>query len=468
MRKMAVFSFLFLSIIVGGLLFWQWNAYSVQSERAELVEKNVKERIVIETHVNKMNVKQTFSGLIPEKQYVVHIPEQVENWTCLNKDESPCEDGDGRRAMISQEDEMSIVYDIPMIERNQSMLLMNWDASLVGVDVKSTKLEIAETIRRDGFWTAGARFIGREKFDLIDYYAFDSKQPSIPLYWEEEALVLTKINERVLIYAKDKLDEMELSTEFTGKFTSLPFMTVVMTEAHEETQAKGLLIVAPNMEQAKLEKQLAIQHFMQLSKDQYDLSLYDTLAAMFMNTAPETAKGTNMLASIEGALSEAEQEVFIQRIVNKEVPLETSNLDDLLLEIKGLKTRFFELNEGGGEAVAMYFFEPKQIIVDDKETEMEVFVVNDKRLYPFIETVEALGFNVNNLSDQVLLTKEDVMMRFYLDKNIFILNEEDYGLLEKPLKDINGDIYIEQKWLQNIFHVDFSETDTSVFLKQKK
>ncbi len=66
----------------------------------------------------------------------------------------------------------------------------------------------------------------------------------------------------------------------------------------------------------------------------------------------------------------------------------------------------------------------------------------------------------------VLLTRDSTNYRFYTDQNIFIFDEEDYGLLERPLRVLHDEIFIKEKWLKTIFSVVIIEEESKLEIIQ--
>jgi hypothetical protein len=64
----------------------------------------------------------------------------------------------------------------------------------------------------------------------------------------------------------------------------------------------------------------------------------------------------------------------------------------------------------------------------------------------------------------MLLSKGNNSYRFYLNKNVFIYNEEDYGLLENPLTNQNGTVFIEIQWFKSLFGVTAEEREDEIHL----
>lgn len=464
MRKMAVFSFLFLISAIGGILFWQWNAYTEQHGRTSRTGENIHQHIVVETTSNNIRVRQTIHGMTPKKEYTFIVPKLVSQWICLDKNNQPCQQGEDEQVIIATDNKITLQYDIPFDKGKSTLLLTNWSMMIQDSSIQSTKIEIAESVRREGIWIAGAQLIGYEKLDLIDYYVFESKQQTVPLYWQNTLLTPTmKKNEFIVYQGKETNADINISLDFLKEVSDFPFTSIILTEKCSPTIEKGL-IITNTLDEKQLQRQLAMQFFLQHVADEYDKWLFDLFASMMVEIDPQTDKGKNAIQQLTSNFSDAELKTFYQRVIQEETALSVNRLDDLLSDIKGLQTHFFQLNTENEDFSKLYFIDPKKVVINDKEIEIELIVENNTRLFPFDETMEAFGFEVNHFSNQILLNNKNSMIRFYKNKNIFIYNEEDYGLLENPLTEVNGEIYIEQKWLQTIFKISFNENTDRILL----
>lgn len=64
-----------LSAAIGGMLFWQWKAYTEKHEATgRLQTEPVHQQITLESVANELKISQTITGLIDGKEYRVSIP----------------------------------------------------------------------------------------------------------------------------------------------------------------------------------------------------------------------------------------------------------------------------------------------------------------------------------------------------------------------------------------------------------
>ncbi|MEH7524443.1 stalk domain-containing protein, partial [Bacillus sp. JJ1503] len=128
--------------------------------------------------------------------------------------------------------------------------------------------------------------------------------------------------------------------------------------------------------------------------------------------------------------------------------------------------RFFTLNEGKVDSlVPLYFYDSRKVVVNGTANEgLEVIFEEGNSMFPFINTMIALDYEAEVLTDKetILLKKGSNTYRFFLNRNIFIYNEDDYGLLERPLAVINGNIYMSGQWIETLFKVTIEEEDDEI------
>lgn len=469
MRKFAIIAFLFLLSMVGGLLLFQWNNYSEQINEQTSEKIAVDQHIIVESKTNKLQVKQTVDGLSPEHSYQLIIPDNISEWTCTTDDNKSCQIEKNQLTVEQNDRTVTFSYFIPFKKESESLLLDHWAISMQQVAFKNTKVEVVESVRRAGSWIAGAPLVGFEKFDFIDYFVFEGENGLFPLYWQSKRLTSIHHQDEFNLFMKEgSTYSLNTSCDFLSKLPNFPYTTVVVTDTHAPVRKKGLMITNKPPMGIELDRQLALQYYLQRSTVKYDDWLYDLLVAHLIGVDVESKKGKQVMQELNDSLSASERQTLFEHITLDNSSYSIEEMDEVLSKIKGLPTTFFKQNMDHVDTVPLYFVDSKKVSINNKQMDLDVIIRNKTRFFPFIETMKGLGFEVEHLSEQILLNKEKMSMRFFIDKNIFILNEEDYGLLEKPLVDINGEIYIEQKWLRTIFDVNMNEEGNLIRIEMEK
>lgn len=466
MRRTAILIFIVLITTSSSMLFWQWTAYSKQNNMIDDNFEKVTQELIVKMETEKLHITQKIIGLTADKEYRVTIPENLFDWSCVKEDGKACESADENpRTFLADKEEMIFQYTIP-IPKAGEFWLNEWTAHLSDVTVAKTDIEIIAPAKRDGSWVAGAPLKGFKEMDLIDFYFFSGVGDAPSLYWQPGILNNKKNKNGIdFYYTQNSIDSFQLK-EITS-LNGFPYVAVVFSDQNVEYSGRGIIVTSSRTKEDELKRKLINYYF----EKRYDIEekwLIDVLTSYTAKIPAVTAKGKAVLKEMNNKLSDKERETFFNHVKTATGSLTTQILDGYLNEIKGVHTRFFTLNKAESSPfVPLYFYDKRKVIIAEKEQKgLEVIVNEGKMLYPFIDTMEALGFEVNTLPDQetILLLKESNSYRFYLNSPLFIYNEEDYGLLESPLTNINGNIYISKQWIQTLFKVSIEEGEMEIKL----
>lgn len=472
MWKISFTLLILLNSFIGGMLFWQWEAYSEYHDSTKSVqEEEVTQRVSVTSKGNLLKITQLFEGLKADKEYSITTPERIQEWNCVKTDGNPCESVDENpSSFFADANSITITYQLDLKEDHSPFLLNHWLAYLPDVKVTHTSIEIIDTSKRVGSWIAGLPLKGHNKFELIDYYFFEGVGDNSSLYWQPTPLSRVRGEHGIEYYSSGNIDKNSLLFKSLERIPNFTGAAIVLTDAFPETNGFGLMITKPNIANEVIERKL-IYNFLMDKVDGLPLEerwLFDVLTSLITGQESNVPKGQEFMKELKGSLTEEELLEFTKRVI-METELTVQKLDDLLGDIAGNGTHFFTLNKNEETLlVPLYYFDARKVIIEDKlQKDLEVLIMNDNdRFYPFSETMTAFGFDVKVLADNetLLLNMENNSYRFYVNQNIFIYNEENYGLLENPLSYVNGKVYIESSWLETIFKIDLQETKEEIKL----
>ncbi|AIE59535.1 stalk domain-containing protein [Bacillus methanolicus] len=469
MFRTSFFIFMILSAAIGGMLFWQWKAYTEKHEATgRLQTEPVHQQITLESVANELKISQTITGLIDGKEYRVSIPKNVSTWKCLKADGTPCISKDQLHDTFKAEDgKIVFSYSISFNNHLSSLFFNEWTISLRDVSTYSTKLEIIDYARRGGSWAAGLPLKGYKQLDFIDYFVFEGKRKNFSLYWQKKPLYQATNLSQINFFVESKESEpVNLSSlKFVSDF---PYLTVVLTDSYPETDGNGIIVVKKNIKQDILVRKVFDYYFRaKFSKSEIEEKwLADVLAAYFTKQKSRSTKGEKIIQELTTKLSDQELKEFMSSVILEKSALSAKVLDEQLSKQKGLKTQFFTLNKNETASfVPLSFFDSRKVYINGEEKKgIEILYQNKKRLFPLIEVLNGLGYEVKYRTGEktLLLNKGNNRYRFYTNRNIFVFNKEDYGLLENPFLLINGKIYIEEKWLRPLFKINIKENDFQI------
>ncbi|WP_313804160.1 stalk domain-containing protein [Cytobacillus sp.] len=461
--------FVALTIAIGGMLSMQWKAYSKQdSHIVDHFEKAI-QVLTIQSSGKDLLISQRITGLSKEKEYKVIIPNQLFHWTCVKDNGDLCESKDeDPQTFLPDDSTLVFQYTIPIQKEDASFFLSEWTTKIPEVMIKTTNIEVIDTFRRKGTWVAGAPLKGLKELDLIDYYLFTGVGDAPSLYWQPSSLHKDQESNQIAYYSEQLGEKNGLQFEELENLKGFPFLSVVFTDQFIEQSSKGILITSPNLKEEDLKRKLINQYYETKFKEMLneDKWLLDVFTSYTAKLEPETEKGMAILKELHKKLSAEEMRKLFNRVNNESADITAAKLDGFIYDLKGLQTRFFSLNKSEPRSFSpFYYYDSRKIIINEKEkSEIEAIYKENSLLYPFLETLTGLGFEVTMLPDDdaILVIKDNNSYRFYLNRNIFIYNEEDYGLLENPLTNLNGKYYISKQWLQQLFKVSIDEGEKGI------
>ncbi|MDF2039584.1 stalk domain-containing protein [Cytobacillus oceanisediminis] len=465
MWKASLFIFLILSGIISGMLFWQWQAYS---EHAIALESSgaITQEITVETRLKELKITQKIHGLIEQEEYRLVIPDTLFKWKCKNGTGEACDSADKNPfTFFSSDDQMTFEYAVPINERNKALLLTDWFVKIPGKKAEGLSITISDSFKREGSWAAGIRLKARKKLDHIDYYYFEGKGNVPILYWQQKPLLKKAIN-NAEVYSED-IQAASFNFKKLNEIGDFPFLTIIFTDQYPEYKDENILITSPRTKVAQVEKNIITMLFQRKFSEDSQTWVIDVFTAGLLDMKPSSSKGSAVLQELQGELTEDELKAFLMKVI-KVNSLNAEKLDKLLSDVKGLNTHFFTMNtKSDAPFVPLYFQKEKKLLVSGAEkASIDLIYRDGKRLLPLAATMKALGYEIKILSGEetMLLSKGNNSYRFYLNKNVFIYNEEDYGLLENPLTNQNGTVFMEIQWFKSLFGVTAEEREGEIYL----
>ena len=200
--KFALSLFATLSIIIGAMLFMQYQVYSKQ-ETPTKKEFSYSQEIEITYREGSLDIRHHFKNL-PNNALEIVWPESAVDRNCfleteyscarLNDDKTKFESGENRSQSIS--------YIIPLEGGLTSEKLMNnIYVSLKNGSVKFSTVHISTDSSIAGQWVTGLPLIGQQSLALVNYSMFSGTGQVRDLYWQQSGLALQKKTDTLSIYA---------------------------------------------------------------------------------------------------------------------------------------------------------------------------------------------------------------------------------------------------------------------------
>lgn len=469
MWRISLTLFVLLSSIISAMLFWQWNAYSEMNE-TEGQSELIGQEVTVFSNNQQLKITQVFKGLLAEKEYTISLPDKVENWDCLKEDGSPCDSLDENPStFIPENNRIKMVYHLSLEGNPSSFLLNEWLGTLANTKIINSRVEVIDSSRRTGTWVVGLPFKGFKELDLIDYYVYEGREAHPSIYYQSSPLTYVKGDDGLEFYHDSAAGYESFSFPKIKELPDYNGTAIILTDTFSETNGTGLMISEPNISEKLLERRIVNNYFLERARNLplEERWLLDVLTSLVTGQDSHVDKGKMFIEELERNLREEELEMFLAD-VKKAEEITPERMDELLGELFGKSTHFFAMNRSEETPlIPLYFYDKRTVyLADAPHEDLEILLVEGEKLFPFVDTMKGLGFDMKVLSDEetILLSKGNNSYRFFQGQNYFIYNEEDYGLLENPLRSFNGMLYIESSWVQSLFKVTISENETEVRL----
>lgn len=474
MKRASVLLMTIIMIFLCAAVAWQWIVFSDESGQSlNLPPEKINQDIIVKAEKTGLNVKQVFSNLEQGKSYGIHIPGQVENLTCLDSKGAPCKNDFEHQSFQAKDTRLELEYFVTVDSSAVEFLFNDWLVSLVEGAVYNTRIELVDKFQRKGSWVAGIPLKGYKQMDLVNYYVFEGKGKTPSLYWQNTSLEKLSGQKGINYYAhpQDQLPIYEFDSLIN--VSEKNHLSVIFNNDNRSVHGNGLVLVSKSLSRSEMEQQLATAFISmklpELNKDEE--WLLEALASLMTKETSMNPKAYAIVQELTGKLTPAELNEFTKILSHDNSSLNHRKLDEHLTSIRGKGTNFFTLNKL--EASAFYrllFNDDRRIMINGENIDdIDIAIDGERRLFPFVKTMEAMGFQIETDPGMQWIKVSSIGNEylFNLKNNTFVLNEENFGLLENPFELINSTVYIEQRWLNGVFKILIEENNQEIVLSVK-
>jgi hypothetical protein len=462
--KLAII--LLLGVLVS-MIFFQWKSFSSEQQKRKVM--TAIEEISIKHENNRFIVQQTIKHLVPNT-YDVTWPEDVKNVKCLTKDTIQCNWLNKSKSKIKlKNSQVTISYTLNRPTMQTFVLLKNWFVRFNNIKIESSKIQLSEGQFQNGMWIAGGKRVALKQLDYIDYYVFESEGDVPPLLWEKEDLSKIDTNSWLTIYHNlpTKVSPTDLGN--INKLTHIPPIAVAITNEHP-TEQVGSLIILNKADQQKLEDflvQAIVSERYRFAKGEEWYK--DIISSAIIGKPMGTSKAQNMYKQLKHTLGKKAMEEWTNQVIfSNRYFMDENYLDSVIQKVTGFKSDFFNSNKKESSSIiVLKLFDPRKLIVNGNASkDLSIISIKGKRLYPLVRTMRALGFNVKSTSNttSMIIEKPNHRYQFDWDSPIFIYNNEKYGLLSSPVIKMEGEYFVDENWLKQLFKINITSDTKNIEL----
>ena len=463
--KMAVSIFSFLAILIGAVLFMQFQVYSDEVSSIE-TGYNYSQEIEIVYRGESLDIRQHFKNL-PTEEIAIQWPKNATNPNCFIDTEHSCArlSEDSSKFKEGETRAQSISYVIPLKDGLQSRKLMkNVFATLKNGDVQFSTLHISTEPDVTGQWVTGLPLIGKQNLSLVNYTMFSGKGAVKDLFWQAGGFDLQNQSDVLSIYSKSPL-----KAAFYDKLAKVNFLNDEHLAVINGTNVDGLegyrMLFLPNVTVAKVQQEVIITQL----ESTYEFGdspnwIKELVASYLTGTVFGSEKTKEVAATITAQMTDEQLVNWNERLQALEgQKMNAQVLDEQLSEILGASTKYVTMNVQVEDSYPFLFNDPRDIYLDlHKQEAIQVVLKDGEVLYSADSLMNALGYDVKIGENGYYVTSETRAFRFPNESGFYVFNQRRYNTVSQPFKIVAGQYFIEEAWLQRLFLVDLKKSDNRI------
>ncbi|MFC5463876.1 hypothetical protein [Lederbergia graminis] len=460
---MKKFLFLIIPIILmtGIMLYFQWNGFSSDAEEAVVP---VKQTVRMLHDKNMIKIEQTIDGLKKQK-YTIDLPKQADNIVCEAGSNQKCEIDDG--ILKNNKSVVTISYELPAPKDQKSILYDSFVVEIKGIEVKSTRLEISDSLKREGSWVSPGRLVGSKRMDYIDYYVYELNEVSPILYWQKEVLDYIEVNDNLIVYKNNNVEIDITQLDFEEINSTKDY--IIFSNAHTEFQTDSLHLFHVQTPINTIQEKIVLANMdMKFNLDNNLHWLREIVLAIILERPVGTDKAKGMYKELSEKISENELNHFVDKIKNdNRIITSPKEMDELLSTVLNAQVLFFEINQHQNTLIPLMYKDSRELMIDsDTNKDIQVIFDDEKIYIEFIPFLQAIEYEVSLKENREIAAEKGVIQyHFYPEEKRFMLNNQRYQMTHNPIRLFNKDPYIELNVIDKLFNVTVVQTEKEIVIK---
>jgi hypothetical protein len=466
--KIAVSIFSFLAILIGTMVFVQFQVYS---DEVDSIEKgyHYSQEVEIVYRGESLDIRHHFKNL-PTESVSIEWPKNSVNPNCFIENEHSCSrlSEDFSQFKEGETRGQSISYVIPLEKGLQSGKLMkDVFATLANGDVQFSTVHISTEREVVGQWVTGLPLIGEQNLALVNYTMFSGVGPVKDLFWQAGGFDLHKSTDVLSIYSKTPL-----STAFYEKLANVNLLSEDHLAVINGTNVDGLegyrMLFLPNLTIAQLQQNVIITQL----ETNYQLAdspnwIKQLMASYLTGTVFGSDKTKEVAATITAQMTDKQLEEWNERLKALEgEKVDAFVLDEQLSDVLGASTKYITMNARTKGSYPFLYNDPREIYVDlHKHEDIQIILKDGEVLYSADSLLKALGFDVKIGENGYYVTNETHSYRFPEEPGFYVFNQRRYNTVSTPITNVAGQYFIEESWLQRLFLVELTKSENRITVK---
>lgn len=461
--KFAMSFFSVLALIITGIIFFQYHAYSSDLETGN-GDFLYSQEIEIFYRENSLDIRQHFKNL-PDQKVKIKWPENAINLSCFMETEKSCDRLSDEASYFAKGEikSQSVSYIIP-IEGGlkDKMLIQNVLATLLNGEATYSIVHISTDSKIAGQWITGLPLIGQQQLALVNYTMFSGNGTIRDIYWQSANLKVQEQSPILSIYAPGAIAKDFLKSLENLQFLNDQHIAIIQEKNPMEGHDDRLLFL-PTLTAQAVEQEVVLSQI----KSQYKFDnspewLPEVVASYLVKDTIGSDKTKEIVATLKEYMT-TDQEAAWQEAMNKlgEQPITPASMDDLLTAVLGAKTSYFKLNtEQKNGTYPLFFEDDRDIYVNDAlKKDVQFIHYEGQSLYTADTLLPYLGYSATEGENGYYVKSENRSFRFPKEPGFYVFNQRRYSTISEPIIKIAGHYYVEEAWLQRLFLVELQKND---------
>ena len=464
--KFALSLFTTLSVMIGAMLFMQYQVYSEQ-ETPTKKEFSYSQEIEITYREGSLDIRHHFKNL-PNNSLEIVWPESAIERNCfleteyscarLNDEKTNFESGENRSQSIS--------YIIPLEGGLTSEKLMNnIYVSLKNGLVSFSTVHISTDSSIAGQWVTGLPLIGQQSLALVNYSMFSGTGQVRDLYWQQSGLALQKKTDTLSIYSNANVSA-ELSKEVDQLAAFGDEHIAIIERNNKEIQEGYRMLFLPNLTKATLQNEVLMAQVESLYTFVDSPLWLKQMVAMYISGETfGTPRALAVVDTLMDQMTEEQLDDWTLRINNlKGKKVSPTILDEELSAVFGEHTQYLTMNADAVETYPFMFNDKRAVYVNDVlNEEIDVILQEGKVLYTADVLFREIGYTTSLGPNGYYVNSDTRVFRFpSAEHDFYVFNQRRYNTTTAPLSVIANTYYIEESWLQRLFLVELQKDEQAI------
>jgi hypothetical protein len=466
--KYALSIFTTLAIIIGALLFVQYQVHSTQVDY-DSKDFQFAQEIEIDYRNNSLDVRQTFKNL-PTGEVAITIPAAAQAVDCFLETENSCKRLDLNKMHIlpGETKSQTISYVIPLtVDLSQNQTFRNIFATLDNGTVQYSTVHISTDSATNGQWVMGIPLVGEQQLSLVNYTMFSGKGNVADLYWDTQKIAQTNLHEQITLYTPYSVSAEFIEDVQQMKWLNDSFISIV--QGNPIYSGERILF----MEEVTLQTvQTAILYAQLEQLYQFDENVPLWLKEVVMSSMTDELIGSEkaqaITSTLKEKLGEKQWRVWQTKLSTFEgKALSVEMLNEALSEVLNNQTNYFVKNSEVDYVYPFYYIDGRPLIVNGSEPlTIDLIFYEGKVLYNADQLLPALGYTAYVGENGYYVNSESRIFRFPQGHNFYVYNQRRYETTSEPFTILDGEHYIEESWFQRLFLVNIKKQEAEIIIQQ--